>query len=778
MRTRPSTPPRRLALCLSTGLALLAPGCKRDEPAEARRAEPTTYEQVEAGGEQDVREVEAAAYSRSLAEQLDLIPAGVDDYLVVRDLRPLIAQARRVEQVMAGPLERAIPALAKLGGGEALGDARLAQLRRGRQTLALLLAALEGAGLKLGQGLVIADPEGAPLLIFAAEDLERLGALASLVGEEAAELAAGCGPIPEQPGWFACRMGPAREDADPPSYHPGRGGAALVERLAASQRGVDLERVNLALSLGGGQADQDGRATIDATLRTDPQLWELTVPMPLPEGAQVLRPGRPQALRALVPGSPFAWLQLDPAGFEAGAPGLGAQAERLVTGELFLGPIDAPAGIVLQAGIRDASEAAQAIQGVSASQAIPSAPVEPEQFPGVRVEFSRDPIRLDGKLVPTIGLRASGEGAQPWAEALGITPQAWLWAYGDYLSLAAGDAAIPEALVRLRGEGPSPAAVAALPPTLARSLLAGEVGLVAYLVLDHWQAPPAEAELAALFAGVPEDQRPAAAELAALFETLAPWSSLALWLRQVDQRWLAQVSLVPFGAPGAGVDQAEAAAATAALDAVLAGASERATASYRELLESYPASPRAPSYRARLGQAPTHHAAVDMLELGIFSALIVPALDQYFQRAQEAEATAETEAMLAAALAVREKTGSCAALIGAAGPTPALDVPCHAGDGGRCRPQRAAQGDAPGRYPASVWTEDPLWSTLAWQPEGGHRFHYSFTAEAVGEGCRLIARAQGDLDGDGEFSSYTREVVVAEDGSRTSPPLAIEHGDE
>src|SRR5690606_38251369 len=157
--------------------------------------------------------------------QLDLVPPDADLYLVVRDLRPLIAQARRVEQVMAGPLARAIPALARLGGGS--GEARLAQLARARELLALLLAGLEGSGVELDKGLVVVQGEGEPLILFAAADLQRLGALASLAGASV-DLASSGGELGEQPGWFACSLGGAEPLA---SYRPAKQGAALARRL-------------------------------------------------------------------------------------------------------------------------------------------------------------------------------------------------------------------------------------------------------------------------------------------------------------------------------------------------------------------------------------------------------------------------------------------------------------------------------------------------------------------------------------------------------------------
>ncbi|MCA9683275.1 MAG: hypothetical protein KC457_13830, partial [Myxococcales bacterium] len=321
MRTRTS------AAALVAGLTVAfvggLVGCKQEQSAageDEKRSSPLRYQDVPAAGQGDVREVAAASYRRSLQQQLDLLPAERDDYLVIRDLRPLIEQARRIEQILGGPLTRALPALAKLGGGD--GQARLQQLQKTRETLALMLAALENSGVILDAGLVIADPGGAPLLLFSAADLQRVETLATLAGDRAGELVAGCGPLADQPGWFACSSAGAEGLA---AYRPGMAGSERLAELAVTQIGVDLERVNVALSLGGGQ-DAGGLGSIDATLRTDPELWELTVPMPMPEGKPLLSTGPAPGLRALVPGTSFAWMRLDPAGFAEGAPGMGALA--------------------------------------------------------------------------------------------------------------------------------------------------------------------------------------------------------------------------------------------------------------------------------------------------------------------------------------------------------------------------------------------------------------------------------------------------------------------
>jgi hypothetical protein len=757
----------RLRTGLLASLAVLG-ACKSDDelPTSKRRSEPLEHTEVEPGTERDIRPVAAASYARSLEAQLDLVPPDADLYFVVRDLRPLISQARRVEQVLAGPLARAIPALAKIGGGS--GEARLEQLARARELLALLLAGLEGSGVALEQGLVFTQGKGEPVILFAAEDLQRLGALASLA-DASIDLASSCAALTEQSGWFACTLGGGEQLA---SYRPAKQGAALAKRLGDRVGGVELERVNVAISL----AETDG--SLDAVLRTDPGLWELSMPVPLPAGQNLLAAGSAPALRALVPGTSFSWARIDPSALGSDEAQKGPLDPKLLTGELWFGAVDDPDGFAAQAGITDASEVAKSIQAMAAL--LPSEPITPEQLEGVRVEFDRASIELDGKLVPSIGLTLTGEGAKNWADTLGVSPRARLWAYGEHLSVAVGEVqAIPAALGRLEGSGPPPAAVAALPPTLARSLLAGEVGLVVHLVLDHWQAPPSEAELDSLLAGVPAELRPDAAGIMALFQALAPWSSCDLWLRGHGQQWIANVSLVPFAAPMDGVTPAEVAAAGKVLDAVLAGGDGQA--GYRELLAQHPRSPWAYTYKARSGDTPDHHAAVGMVELGLIGALVIPAFDGYVAKAKTSEASRETQAILSAALAVRERTGSCESLLGEAGPTPKLSVSCHAGDGGRCRPVEGEPAGL-GEYSVDAWSKDPIWSALDYRPDrfgtGSHRYHYAFTAELAGLTCRVRVRAAGDLDGDGLFSSYEREATIGADGAQTIPAMHVEQPDE
>jgi hypothetical protein len=763
---RPTT---RFALALLTSVALVG-ACRREPEDAAPDRDPPTLEreQVPVATERDIQAVDGALYSRSLVEQLDLIPPDADGYLVIRDLRPLLDQARRVEQVMAGPLARAIPALAKLGGGT--GEGRLAQLGRAHDTLELLLAGVEAAGVELDRGLVVAFGKGAPLIVFAATDLARLSTLASLVGE-GVEFSKLCGQLAARPGWYACSLGDPEALA---RYVPAEQGQALAQRLADRMGAASseaLEPINVALSLA------DAKQPFDAILRTDAGLWELTLPLPVGMGEQLLRTGPAPALRALVPGTSFAWVRVDPAALADAASTLGPLSPGTMTGELWFGAFDSPDGLVAQLGISNLAAATSSIE--SLALLLPDEPIQPEELGGLKLDLDRASIELDGQRVPTVGVDASGAGSAAWVETLGVEARARLWAHGEYISVALGEVqAIPAALGRLEGVGPSAAAISTLPPSVGRALLAGEVALLVHLVLDHWQAPPSEAELDALLAGLPQDSRPSAIAITSSFQALAPWSSVDVWLSRsgTSAPWLLNLSVVPFAAEGGGVEATEAAAAAAALDAVLAGSD--GVAEYRELLAAYPRSPRVSSYRARAGDAPEHHAVASMMLLGGIGAVAIPALIESMGKAKSSEAPAQTQSMLSAALQVVERDG-CETLVGETKLTPPRSVACHEGEGGRCRPSEGPKFSA-GEYASSAWAEDPLWAVIDTPPRGdGHRFHYQFRGEAVGKGgCRLTVSAFGDLDGDGVFSTYEREATVAADGKQSLTPMKIEQPDE
>ena len=85
--------------------------------------------------------------------------------------------------------------------------------------------------------------------------------------------------------------------------------------------------------------------------------------------------------------------------------------------------------------------------------------------------------------------------------------------------------------------------------------------------------------------------------------------------------------------------------------------------------------------------------------------------------------------------------------------TPALDVPCARGPGGRC----TIGGDGPAAYSGRQWTSAD-WKALGFAMREAHRFHYNLRATELPDraGCQFTAQAFGDLDDDGVFSTFER----------------------
>ncbi|MFW6087257.1 MAG: pilus assembly FimT family protein [Myxococcota bacterium] len=98
--------------------------------------------------------------------------------------------------------------------------------------------------------------------------------------------------------------------------------------------------------------------------------------------------------------------------------------------------------------------------------------------------------------------------------------------------------------------------------------------------------------------------------------------------------------------------------------------------------------------------------------------------------------------------------------------------------GRQCLPKAAGPvPEEPSPDPVEVDPTDPeapghaTWKALDWQPDRRLRFRYTFAPEKSGCGIRaeddepvLTLRAEGDLDGDGTFSTYERLATVSDEG--------------
>jgi type IV pilus assembly protein PilA len=114
----------------------------------------------------------------------------------------------------------------------------------------------------------------------------------------------------------------------------------------------------------------------------------------------------------------------------------------------------------------------------------------------------------------------------------------------------------------------------------------------------------------------------------------------------------------------------------------------------------------------------------------------------------------------------------------AAGITPAINLDCNAGPGGRCVP--AVGGSGAGYYNMTFWTDNNVWNGLNFQQEQGHYFHYNFVASNAATGfgqCQFTAQAFGDLDDDSGtkvFSTYERSGAADQNGVNAAAGLYID----
>jgi hypothetical protein len=73
--------------------------------------------------------------------------------------------------------------------------------------------------------------------------------------------------------------------------------------------------------------------------------------------------------------------------------------------------------------------------------------------------------------------------------------------------------------------------------------------------------------------------------------------------------------------------------------------------------------------------------------------------------------------------------------------------------------------DSPGTW------EHPTWRELGFAPEQPHAFSFEFDSDNGAEVSRYVARARGDLDGDGSQSTFTRRGEVKRGGVPTTSNL-------
>ncbi len=184
--------------------------------------------------------------------------------------------------------------------------------------------------------------------------------------------------------------------------------------------------------------------------------------------------------------------------------------------------------------------------------------------------------------------------------------------------------------------------------------------------------------------------------------------------------------------------------------------------------------------------------------LGILAAIAIPTLTLYVRRVKTAEASGQLAKLFDATSAyynvdhvdrgevtqigdggvvANGATHRCPHPAGSptggeAGFTPTVN--CNAGPAGRCVP--GVGGAGPGSYDIAEWALNPMWNALNFGMEQGHFFHYNYVSSNTNVGfgeCQFTAQAFGDLDDDGEYSTFERSGAADRNGVNAATGLYI-----
>lgn len=181
------------------------------------------------------------------------------------------------------------------------------------------------------------------------------------------------------------------------------------------------------------------------------------------------------------------------------------------------------------------------------------------------------------------------------------------------------------------------------------------------------------------------------------------------------------------------------------------------------------------SPKRRLGAKSGRKKAFTMTEimiviviLGVLAAVAVPAFIKYIQQAKTSEAYDKLSLLYRGSVAYivnsnedvqRGVTGTGVALNFPpdVGPTPIAGTCCGV-PGAQCLST------------AADWDTD-TWRDLNFQIADPHRYWYTYDSGATGgAGAHFTARANGDLDCDGNFSTFERCGIMLPSLTVTSPP--------
>jgi hypothetical protein len=582
------------------GVSLLVaalPGCNRpaaEEPgssADAKTADPTaakpessaTAAGADSKAATSVVAIEAPStepapsYPSDLMALLDLIPTDEETYVAIRDPSRLVTAMTAMSGI---PTEGLVALLQALGFSET-SSALMADAIVG------ISSVLEGSAVELERGVLVLPQMGEGAVVYAASKPDAL--IEGLARASKTEPAMKCGAVSGAPGYVSC--GAAEDD---PSFAAGKQAAERSKVVAAGLVGLNLDRAYVAGRV------RLNRGTV-LSMSIEPSGDQAVVSITLPPqimGARQLGPRPPGMLSMMKPGDGFLWGSLSDEGLKRvtrKVPPVAAGPVGSLVGEFVLGTVGDPPGALFALGIDDPAPLRSTMKLLEGQLA--SLPRKLDDGSKLTVEARK--LEVDGGTLDTIfGSLEGNKALAPLAE-MGLDPSGYLFVSDSFAAAYVGsNEDTVKALAADKGTGPTDEQLAMLPPAARADLADNRVSILAHVPLDglstdafRAQAKDVSGQFSA--SGVDRGQL-----LEGVLATVAPLSSMTMWVRHEGKATALRVAVSPFGSPGT----TEGDKATRAVSEFLSGGD--ASDVFGVLATEFADSERASSYQIRAGQQP------------------------------------------------------------------------------------------------------------------------------------------------------------------------------
>lgn len=554
-------------------------------------------------------------YATSLDTILDQLPAGSDEFVVMRDPS---AALDLFDSLIGSHLDAFKKELEAMSGS--------GQIEKMVSAMGAMRLEFSKKAIDFDKGLLFSVKDEA--IIFASENPNAFKDFLTAVSFGEADLPEHCVAPAAMPGYAACGDDKSKLEG----LTAGKEGKKHVEALSGSLKGVDITRANVA----GAAKPDGGLPPIHFSVETANGAVHLALTnVPgINEGTDFLASGAAPALGLLDSKSAFLWGRVNLDKFAkdiASAPPPIGPVAKTFTGEMFLGGLGGGGGLGVLAGVTDPYPASGmvALAGTQLD-AIPKTLPD-----GSTVDVKVEQIEAGGTKVGTVHAVLGGNSQLAKLKELGMTPELYGFSAGKYVALTVGATAdVVGKVAAYDGTQASASALAQMPSGLSRAMAAGDAAFAMHLPMDGMQTKSVREYFNSALQAMPKEQLAGSNpdQLSRLMiGGVAPFSSFSAWLTNPESAGgVVHLVVQAFG----DVSSEEGKAANDAVIKIAGGADPVAT--YAALAKAYPDSPRVESYQERAGEAKgaVGSPMTSAFVLGVLAGVSVPAFNKYIERSR------------------------------------------------------------------------------------------------------------------------------------------------